>query len=120
MKRFGLVCAGLLVSVATAAAGEKGLMHCFAFTPVATATEADWAAFGKTTDALPGKVKGLKRVWRGKLLKPMQNRQNAVCMEFQDEAAFKAYDADPAHKAWVDVYSKVRTPGTTTYQIVGE
>jgi len=28
-------------------AGEKGLMHCFYFTPVASATQADWQGFFK-------------------------------------------------------------------------
>jgi hypothetical protein len=140
--------AGLIVSAGVMLAGEKSLMHCFAFTPVETAGEAEWNAFYKATDALPGKIKGIKRVWYGKLMRPLTQvqlnvpdaearkklmaegkgsadvrvlrRQHGVCMEFEDEAAFKAYDADPGHKEWVSVYEKVRVPGTTTYQIIGQ
>jgi hypothetical protein len=97
-------------------------MHCFAFTPIKEATQADWDAFYKATDELPKKIKGLRRVWHGKLARPLKIgesvREHGVCMEFEDEAAFKAYGPDAAHKAWVDVYSKVRVAGTTTYQIL--
>lgn len=148
MNRFAICVAGLLVSTGLAVAGEKGVMHCFAFTPIEAATEAEWTAFHKATDELPDKVKGLKRVWYGKLARPLTQyqlnipdaearkklmaagkgnadltvlrRQNGVCMEFADEAAFKAYDADPAHKAWQAVYEKVRVAGTTTYQILAK
>ena len=48
-------------------AAEKTLMHCFAFTPIESASQAEWDAFYKATDELPKKIKGLKRVWYGKL-----------------------------------------------------
>jgi hypothetical protein len=107
-------------------AGEKGLMHCFAFTPVATATEADWNAFYKATDELPSKIKGLQKVWVGKLRAPVKlsatagAREYGVCMLLDDVAALKAYDDHPAHDAWVEVYSKVRQPGTSTFDIIGQ
>ena len=129
-------------------AGEKALMHCFAFTPIKEATQAEWDAFYKATDALPKKIKGIKRVWYGKLMRPLtlpalamddaaarkalmeagkgsatvtiNRREHGACMEFADEAAFKAYGPDPAHKEWESVYSKVRVAGTTTYQIIGQ
>jgi hypothetical protein len=127
-------------------AAEKTLMHCFAFTPIETASDAEWKAFYKSTDELPGKISGLKRVWHGKLARPLaQNqlkfadpearkkmmadkkgtteftvleRKNGVCMEFENQAAFDAYGKSEPHKAWVSVYEKVRVPGTTTYQIL--
>ena len=100
----------------------------------------------QATDALPGKIPGLKRVWYGKLARPLTitnltdaearkklaadgktsgdvtslRRQHGVCMEFQDEAAFKAYGPNPAHKDWEAVYGKVRVPGTTTFQILAQ
>ena len=128
------------------AAAEPTVMHCFAYTPIKEASQADWDAFYKATDELPTKITGIKRVWYGKLRAPLAQfnttdvesrkkalaegkttaageltatrREHGVCMEFADEAAWKAYDADPAHKAWVEVYSKVRVAGTTTYQIL--
>jgi hypothetical protein len=133
---------------ATALAGEKTVLHCFAFTPVETATQADWSAFYKASDALPGKIPGLKRVWYGKLNRPlsqnllkfadaetgkkmraekkgttefsMVERKNGACMEFDNLKAFQAYGTHEAHTAWEAAYKKVRVDGTTTYQIVPE
>jgi hypothetical protein len=148
MNRFMVLTIAFALSAGTAAAGEKALMHCFAFTPIKEATQAEWDAFYKATDELPGKIKGLKRVWYGKLMRPLalpalamddaaarkalmetgkgtasvtiNRREHGVCMEFADEAAFKAYGPDSAHKQWESVYSKVRVAGTTTYQIIGQ
>ena len=144
MKRLATAALGLMLGSGIAAAAEKTVLHCFAFTPQASATQADWDAFRKSTDELTTKVKGLQRVWVGKLARPlnqysltdaeqrktvtaagkgtadvsMMRREYGVCMEFYDEAAFKAYGADAAHKDWEAVYGKVRVPGTTTYQII--
>ena len=148
MNRLATCLAGLALTAATMLAGEKTVMHCFAFTPVETATPAEWSAFHKATDELPGKIPGLKRVWYGKLNRPLsQNmlqfkdaetsktmraekkgttdftileRKNGACFEFDNLAAFQAYGKHEAHKTWVAVYSKVRVDGTTTYQIVPE
>lgn len=136
----------LILAAGLLPAGEKKLMHCFAFTPIADATEAQWKAFYEATDALPGKVPGLTKTWAGKLMRPLAQfgidaesrkkltsgeakvtgeitrnvRQYGVCMEFADEAALKAYAAHPEHKKWEEVYSKVRVAGTTTIDILGQ
>lgn len=136
----------LLLAPALLTAGEKKLMHCFVFTAVESASEADWQAFFKATDELPSKIPGLSRVWYGKLRTPLAifntdaatrkklaagekevtgpvtrlMRQWGVCMEMNDEAALKAYADHPAHKAWEQVYFKVRQPGTTTFDILGQ
>lgn len=121
-----LVC--LLGLPAAAIAGEKTLMHCFAFTEIEEAAEADWEAFYTATDELVGKVDGLERVWYGKLRRPLaqytregerRERQHGVCMEMRDQAALTAYAEDPAHAEWLKAYEKVRVPGTTTYDILG-
>lgn len=117
---------GLLLFGGAVQAGEKGLMHCFAFTPLPNATEADWAAFYKATDELPGKIEGLQKVWAGKLRRPQKfnpntgPREYGVCMLMDGPDALEAYAASPAHSAWVEVYSKVREPGTTTFDIIGQ
>ncbi|MBM3747837.1 MAG: hypothetical protein FJW34_18780 [Acidobacteria bacterium] len=134
----------LLLAAGAATAADKKLMHCFVFTPVEAATQADWEAFYKATDELPGKVPGLSRVWAGKLARnlailgtdretskklaagekevsgPLTRRVRSygVCMEFADEAALKAYAPHPAHKEWEKVYEKVREYGTTTFDIL--
>ena len=146
IKRFGLCLTALTFSAFTLAAQSGEVMHCFAFTPIDSASQTEWDAFYKATSGLPGKVKGLKRAWVGKLARPLNvpaitiadaearkkmmaegkgtgdfainKREYGACMEFENEAAFKAYEADPGHKAWVSVYEKVRKPGTTTFQIV--
>jgi hypothetical protein len=110
------------------------------------ATEAEWAAFRAATDALPGKIPGLTKVWHGKLRAPVNintidaaaskklgagekdvaatanrvRRTYGVCMEMNDLDAFAVYGKHPVHDDWVKVYEKVRVAGTTTFQIIGE
>ena len=138
----------LLLLSNAAHAGEKTLMHCFAWTPVKDATPADWQAFYKASDALPQKIKGIIRVWYGKLEAPLSQpqlgnidsptfqkyragesvtvpvtrtaREYGMCMEMKDANVLKAYDADPYHKLWTDAYAKVRVEGTTTFNILGQ
>ena len=105
-------------------------MHCFAFTEIEEATESDWKAFLKSTDELPGKIEGLSKVWVGKLRRPLTQfgrnqseprmRQWGVCMEMTDLAALETYADHPAHTEWVKAYEKVRVPGTTTFDILGQ
>jgi hypothetical protein len=132
----------------TALAGEKKVMHCFAWTPVKEATQADWDAFFKASDDLPKKIKGISRVWYGKLVSPLAQaalrnvdreafqkyqagetvnvpvqrmpREWGMCMEMANEGVLKAYGDDPYHKVWTDAYSKVRIEGTTTFDILGQ
>lgn len=146
MRKWAVVFAGVFFWSASLTAGEKKLMHCFTFTEIEAASAADWAAFKKATDELPGKIPGLIRVWHGKLRAPQAqfvtdgatrkrlaagekdvtgpvsrlNRQYGVCMEMDDLAALKVYAGHPAHTAWVSIYEKVRVPGTTTFDILGE
>jgi len=71
LTRLTLCAAAILMSPSTARAGEKTLMHCFAWTPVKGATAADWETFYKASDALPKKIKGITKVWYGKLESPL-------------------------------------------------
>ncbi|MDX2179500.1 MAG: hypothetical protein SFV18_07905 [Bryobacteraceae bacterium] len=135
-----------LLAAGTLAAGEKKLMHCFAFTVIETATDADWKAFAAATDALPAKNPAVSKVWHGKLRAPLNiftidpaarkslmageakaqaeatrvQRKHGVCMEMADEAALKTYTANPYHKEWMAAYEKVRVAGTTTFDIIGQ
>jgi hypothetical protein len=144
MRKLTLV--SLLVTSSILTAGEKTLMHCFAFTPIETATQAEWDAFYKASDQMKDKIPGVIRVWYGKLRSPLQiytvapevskqlragapaatgevkrvMRQHGMCIEMKDAATLKTYEAHPFHKEWVDVYSKVRVEGTTTYDILGQ
>ena len=149
MKRMILTTTLCLLAALTLSAGEKGVMHCFAFGEVEAATPADWEAFAKATDELPTKIPGLLHLMHGKLARPlglmtaatpmdaetgkkyrsgesvqasvkMIRRQYGVCMHFKDEESFKAYGKHEAHAAWTKIYEKVRQYGTTTYQILGK
>src|SRR5215472_8079599 len=63
--------AAMLLCCGSAAAGDQKLMHCFAWTAIPEATQADWDAFFKASDELPKKIKGIERVWYGKLVSPL-------------------------------------------------
>ena len=114
----------LLAAAPSAQAGEKKLMHCFAFTAIKEATPAQWEAFYKATDAIPSKIPGVSKVWYGKLARALSvgdaERQYGVCMEMNDAAALRSYAASSYHKEWLDAYSKVRVEGTTTFNILGQ
>ena len=144
MSRLAVSAASLLLFAGVVSAAEKKLTHCFYFTVIEAATQADWDAFYKATEALPGKIPGLTGVSYGKLVRPltlfapdreaakklragekgvtgqvnMQVRQAGVCMQFESEAALKAYAPHPAHKEWEAVYSKVRVAGTNTIDFI--
>jgi hypothetical protein len=124
VARIVIAVACLLLLSGVAMAGEKKLMHCFYFTVIDAATDADWQAFYKATDALPAKIPGVSRVWYGKLARPLrvgdQMRQFGVCMEMADDAALKAYATAPYHEEWAAAYGKVRQPGTTTINFMGQ
>ncbi len=140
------LCATLLAL--SAQAGDKTVMHCFAWTPIQEATPADWQAFYKASDALPQKIEGIIRVWYGKLASPLSqtklgnvdrdsfqkyrtgesvtvpvshiDREYGMCMEMKNADVLKAYDEHPYHKVWTDAYAKIRVDGTTTFNILGQ
>ena len=148
LKTLAVGATALWLGAATLSAAEKGMMHCFAFTVIDSASDADWQAFKAATDAMPKKMKSVRKVWHGKLLQPLAvfrgdadtrkkftpnvneaegkfqrlMRQHGVCMEFKESgpAVLKAYAADPYHAEWMKAYEKVRVAGTTTYDIVVE
>jgi hypothetical protein len=121
MRKLLLGFAATMLLAGTAMAGEKGFLHCFYFTPVQRATQAEWQAFFKATDELPGKIPGLKHVWYGKLVYPLpNNRQWGVCMEMNNADTLNSYASSPAHANWEKAYFKVRVEGTTTADFSGQ
>ena len=141
------ILAGLALSAGLASAGEKHLMHCFAFTPIEGASEADWKGFYDATNALPKNIPAIKMVWFGKLRAPLQQfqvdaearkklvagekdvdaktnrlvRAHGVCMAMEGgPEVLKSYTAAPYHKVWSAAYEKVRVAGTTTFDIIGQ
>ena len=148
MMRLAASAAVFLLSTHAARAGEKTLMHCFAWTSIKEATASDWEAFFKASDALPSKIKGITKMWYGKLAAPLGQtavtkidpdnlkklragetaigevsrtpRDWGMCMEMTGAAAREAYASDPYHKVWTDAYAKIRVDGTTTFDILGQ
>ena len=106
-----------------ASQSEKTLMHIFAYTPQPGATQQDYANFEKATADMVGKIPGLRRVWVGKLREPTpaENdtvRTYGVAMEFDDLNALGAYAQHPAHREWQSIYDRVKTQGSTSFDIV--
>jgi len=148
ITRFAALAATLMLFAGAAGAADKTLMHCFAWTSIKEATPEQWQAFFKASDALPSKIKVVKKVWYGKLAAPLgqtsittldqDNRKKytagekinaevqrtprdwGMCMELTNLDALKTYDAHPYHKEWTAVYEKVRVDGTTTFNVVGQ
>ena len=103
---------------------QKTLMHVFAYTPLEGSTPQDYENFKKATADMVGKIPGLRRVWVAKLREPIpaqgEIREYGVAMEFDDIQALRVYADHPEHRAWEQVYEKVRKIGTTTLDILGE
>lgn len=128
--RTALLGAAFSIFACTAFAGEQKLLHCFTFTQLEDVDQDDWKAFFEATDELPEKIRGLEKVWYGKLRRPLRQfgrnaeeptlRQWGVCMEMENEAALERYADNEAHAAWAEAYGKVRRPGTTTFDILGQ
>jgi hypothetical protein len=147
MRNFLLTAAATVLMSGLLTAGEKSLMHCFAYTAIEGASQSDWDDFYKASDALPKKMPMIKRVWYGKLRAPLSIfqvdsaatkklrakekdveakanlvvRQQGMCIEFEGgPEVLKAYAAHPYHAEWMAAYEKVRVAGTTTYDILGQ
>lgn len=68
-------------------------------------------------EKMAAEMPGIKNVWL-KSIKVQGDAggtpiQSAFVMEFENAAAFKAYDNHPAHKAWEKVYLAVRGESRT-------
>ena len=146
MRKVFVSIMGTLTLASALSAGEKNMMHCFAFTAIEKASPAEWEGFYKSSDALPKKIKVVKRVWYGKLRAPLATfaidaeprkklvageksvttavtyrpRQYGMCIELKGNDALNLYTDAPYHKEWVAAYEKVRVAGTTTYDILGQ
>ena len=85
---------------------------------VITVTWADGAAQDAIQKALTGvetmNHPGLTRVWT-RVIKNQLGSKNShiIVMEFESEAALKAYDKSPAQQKWYEVYMPVRGESRT-------
>ena len=111
-----LLSAGLLsfgaVSASAADTSPKSVIHVVTVEwNAGTKPEQIKAALDGAT-ALPSKYKGITRVWV-KSIKVQGGKNNAIVMEFADEAALKAYTDSDAQKDWYKVYLPIRKSSTT-------
>ena len=79
----------------------------------ADATADQTAAAIEGVKKMAGAVPGIKNVWLKTLKVQPDGYKNVIVMEFQDEAAFKDYTNNPAHKEWESVYLPVREESRT-------
>ena len=102
------------------AAGQKTLIHTIAFKQVEGTTPEKLQEVWAATLKMAGQVPGIKSVWMGKVTNRGEDLTHGIVMEFENQAALKAYAPHPAHKEWEKVYFKVRVEGTDTIDIQGE
>jgi len=89
-------------------------------------TDAEKQAVLAGVEKMAAEIPGIKNVWLRsiKVQGGFQEKQadgtlkqrrftDAFVMEFENEAAFKAYDDHPAHRAWEKVYTPVRGVSNT-------
>lgn len=110
-----LLCSTLLAFAATGAQAQtapKTVIHVVTVSWKAGTTDEQIKAALDGANALPGKYKGILRVWT-KTIKAQGDRKNAIVMEFADEAALKAYGESDAQKEWYKLYTPIRERSTT-------
>jgi hypothetical protein len=108
---------GLFVSNASAEA-PKSVIHFITVAFKADATPEQIQAVLDGAQKLPSQYKGITHVWT-KALK-VQNiaeakvkKTHLIAMEFEDEAALKAYTDSDAQKKWYELYIPLREQSTT-------
>ncbi|MCS7025769.1 MAG: Dabb family protein [Bryobacteraceae bacterium] len=107
----------LLSGPASSADKPKSIIHVVTLYFKPGTTEADKKKVLDGVDEMGKKIPGIKNVWLKSI--KVQGDANGVplttafVMEFVDEAAFKAYENHPAHRAWEKIYFPVRGESRT-------
>jgi len=91
----------------------KTILHVITVQWKASATPEQKTAAIDGVKKMAAAVPGIKNVWLKTLKVQPGEYNNVIVMEFQDDAAFKAYVANPAHKEWESVYMPVREESRT-------
>jgi hypothetical protein len=117
MVRNLCIAAAMFAFAASAAEKPKSILHVVTLYWKAGTTDAQKQEVWKATEKMAAEFPGITRLWL-KSIKVQGDAgstplQSAFVMEFKDEAAFKAYDNHPAHKAWEKVYLPVRGESRT-------
>ncbi len=128
MSIFVVAAAGLFF--AGWAVGNEGLqrntttVHAVAWTAKPGLTQADLDQFKTSLSKLPAMFPGLTNVWVGKLSKPVTynntTRTHGLALEFETLEDKLAYSSSSHRDEWMKMFGSVRSPGSTSFDIVGE
>lgn len=125
-----LVLVGSIIFVAGWLAGqqrattETTTVHAVAWTAAEGASAQGLADFKKATEELITSMPGLRRAWVGELRQPLVvgdiTRTHGLVLEFDNVKSKEAYSSHPARVPWAEVWSKVRVPRSTNFDVIGE
>ena len=112
----GIFVAGLAVG-ANSYGKPKSVLHVVTLYWKEGSSAADRQKALDGVERMAAEIPGIKNVWL-KSIKVQGDAggtalQSAFVMEFENEAAFKAYDNHPSHRAWEKVYIPVRGESRT-------
>lgn len=104
--------AGLLVG-ANRFGEPKSVLHVVTVRWKADSTPEQRQAALDGVKKMAAEIPGMKNIWIKTLKVQGQGYNNAFAMEFESEAAFKAYADAAAHEAWNKIYMPIRDQSTT-------
>ena len=89
----------------------KSILHIITVQWKADSTPEQRQAALDGVKTMASQIPGITNVWLKKI--KVQGKDNAIVMEFKDQAAFDAYVDHPAHKKWEEIYLPIREQSTT-------
>ncbi|OFV98716.1 MAG: hypothetical protein A3H94_05425 [Acidobacteria bacterium RIFCSPLOWO2_02_FULL_60_20] len=106
------------------AATQRTVVHAVAWTAKNDATPEGLEDFRRATETLVDTMPGLRRAWVGKLRQPLVvgdlRRDYGLILEFENLPTREAYSSHPNRVPWAAVWEKVRIPGSTNFDVLGE
>ena len=103
---------------------ESTTVHAVAWTAAEDATPQGLENFKRATEELVTAMPGLERAWVGKLRRPLVvgdiTRTHGLILEFDTVENKNAYSDHPARVPWAQVWSEVRVPRSTNFDVIGE
>ena len=103
---------------------ENTTVHAVAWTAADDAPPQGLENFKRATEELVTAMPGLERAWVGKLRRPLvvgdTTRTHGLVLEFDTVENKVAYSDHPARVPWAQVWSEVRVPRSTNFDVIGE
>lgn len=91
----------------------KSILHIVTVKWKPDSTPAQREAAIKGVEKMASQIPGMKNVWLDTLKVQGSGYNNVIVMEFDNEAAFKAYASHAAHTEWEKGYLAIRGESTT-------